>query len=435
MTKKRIILTSAIGTVALGTLAVSLTLAWYGASNLLSINTFDITIEGNTTLKISTGRDINTFKEELTARELKEDFLFEPVSSMKKEAWMNEKRIMPVFYNYDGQEILTQYDAFSLSDKIGINQDIAAFIFDNDNRLLTTGQLHDIVKADNYSEILENRFPNLTKEDAEKIIRKINDLYNNDYSSRFGFFSKRIYLLSSLSYYVSLDVDEGKSYFNNDSDSNFARAQTIYADMRKENPDTTVTINEIQNSLDNLKNCIRMSILVNVEGNYKYYIIDPYKDTSDPVKYGGMLDIDGDGYFDTYDDAGKERTRVFGEMNDESLIVYNNPIRSTLLESIDPKPFDQFYGNCFEGIQKSTAYTYNETASFNNGLEIKEEESISFEDLRANDSLIKIPCYQNVVTEIVISVYLEGWDHQCINSTMGANFDSKISFKLNGGIV
>ena len=361
MTKKRIILTSAIGTVALGTLAVSLTLAWYGASNLLSINTFDITIEGNTTLKISTSRELDTFKEELTARELKEEFLFEPVSSMKKEAWMNEKYDMPVFYDYDGTVHTT------------------------------------------------------------------------------GFFSKKIYLLSSLSYYVSLDVDEGKSYFNNDSDSNFARAQTMYADWKEQHPDTTVTINDIQDGLDNLKNCIRMSILVNVEGNYKYYIIDPYKDETEPVKYGGMLDMDGDGYFDTYKDyldGGKEKTKIYGELNDESLIVYNNPIRSSFLNGIEPKPFDEYFGNCFEGTQDYTAtYTYNEQASLSNGLEIAEEESISFEDLRQNDSLIKIPCYQNVVTEIVISVYLEGWDHQCVNKTKGASFDSKISFKLNGGIV
>ena len=362
MTKKRIILTSAIGTVALGTLAVSLTLAWYGASNLLSINTFDISIEGNTTLKLSTRRDLDSFKEELTAEELKENFLFEPVSSIKKETWMDEQKDMPEFY-----------------DVFGLKQ--------------TT-----------------------------------------------GFFSKKIYLLSSLSYYVSLDVDEGKTYFNNDSDSNFARAQTIYADMKKQDPDTTVTINQIQESLDNLKNCIRMSILVNVEGNYKYYIIDPYKDETDPVKYGGMLDIKEpfDGYYDTYIDYldySKEKTKIYGEYNDESLIVYNNPVNTNLFDNINTKTYDPFFGNCFEGVQNPKVYTYNEAASYANGFEIKEEESISLEDLRNNDSLIKIPCYQNVVTEIVISVYLEGWDHQCINSTTGANFDSKISFKLNGGIV
>lgn len=362
MTKKRIILTSLISTAALGTLAVSLTLAWYGASNLLTVNTFDITMEGNTTLKISTKRDLDSFKEELTARELREDFLFEPVSAMKRSAWMDTQNDMPTFYDYTGVAHYT------------------------------------------------------------------------------GFFSKKIYLLSTLSYYVSIDVEDGKSFFNNDSDANFARAQTLHAEMKKDNPDTPVTINEIQDSLDNLKNCIRMSILVNAPDHYQYYVIDPYKEGI--TKYGGMLDMDNDGYYDTYErrnphEIGKmdHYTKVFGELNDEELIVYNDPINSLRFDDVDNSPEDWFYGNCFEGAQNIKNYTYNEQASIANGLKIAEEESISFEDLRNHADLIKIPCYQNVVTEIVVSVYLEGWDRQCINGTMGASFDSKISFKLNGGIV
>lgn len=364
MTKKRIILTSAISTVALGTLAVSLTLAWYGASNLLSINTFDISLAGNTTLKISTRRDdLNSYREEITDRELKDEmpksFLFEPVSSMKKEVWMNESYDMPVFYDYDGTVHTT------------------------------------------------------------------------------GYFSKKIYLLSTLDYYVSIDVEDNKTYFNNDSDSNFARAQTIYAEEKKRNPDLTATVNEIQQKLDDLKYCIRLSILVNSPDSYKYYIIDPYKDENEQVKYGGFLDMDNDGFYDTYKDYldySKEKTKLFGEVNDENLIVYNNPV-STPLENTRHPEYDPINGNCFVGSQDPNAYTINEEASYANGLRIAEEESISFADLHENDSLIKIPCYKDIPTEIVISVYLEGWDHQCINGTMGASFDSKISFKLNGGIV
>ena len=86
MTKKRIVLTSLVSAIALGTLAVSLTLAWYGASNLLNVNYFDITIVGTTTLKISTSTDIDSFREDISDEELKQElqknFLFEPVSSM-----------------------------------------------------------------------------------------------------------------------------------------------------------------------------------------------------------------------------------------------------------------------------------------------------------------------------------------------------------------
>ena len=379
MTRKRIILTSIIGTVALATLATSITLAWYGASNMLNINTFDIGIIGNSNLKISTKTDLDSFREEITSEQFKEeigkDFLFVPVSSMYRNSWMDENKDMPVFYDCSSY----------LTPSSGIP----------DKKIATT-----------------------------------------------GFFSKKIYLLSSISYYVSLDLSEDKTFFNNNSDANFSRAQTIYADIKKTDPDTTVTINEIKDSLDNLKNCMRMSILVNIEGNYKYYVIDPYKDTNDKTVFGGLLDNDGNGYYDVYTDYSdgpdqkKERETVYGEVNDRSLIVYDDPENDGSSPSTyHPTPSDQYFGNSFLGENKDTAYTFNKQASIANGMKFVEEESISFEDLRNNESLIKIPCYKDVITEIVISIYLEGWDHQCINATMGASFESKISFKLNGGIV
>lgn len=379
MTKKRIVLTSLVSAIALGTLAVSLTLAWYGASNLLNVNYFDITIVGTTTLKISTSTDIDSFREDISDEELKEelqkDFLFEPVSSMCRNNWMEEEKDMPVFYDCSSP---------------------------------------------------------LTPSSGIPYIKEATS----------GYFSKKIYLLSTLDYYVSIDPDEESTFFKNDSASNSARAQVIYDDMKKMDPDTTVTKDEIKESLENLKYCLRASILVNQEGYYKYYIIDPWKDENENTKYGGLLDNDGDGYFDTYTDTSKgitnkeEKETVYGEVNDRSLIVYDDPLHDESIGNTNtPIKRDSFYGNCFEGLNKETAYTFNEQASLEKGLKFAEEESISMKDLRENESLIKIPCYKDVPTEIVVSIYLEGWDHQCINGTMGASFDTKISFKLNGGII
>ena len=386
MTRRRIILTALIGTLALSTLAVSLTLAWYGASNLLSVNTFDLEITGNSTLKVSTKQEKDSFREEITSDQLKAEeksFLFEPVSSMCKDTWMNEQKDMPVFYK------------------------------------------------------LKNDAPNADIPFAEAATAENSAQYGHP-----GFFSKKIYMLSTISYYVSIDPDETKTYFINNSDANFSRAQTIYTDIKKQDPDTTVTVNEIKDSLDNLKNCLRVSILVNIEGNYKYYIIDPWKDEVNKTVFGGVLDNDGNGYFDTYTDVSegitnkKEKETVYGEVNDRSLLVYNNPLHSTPQPGDnEPAKYDPYFGNCFEGENKDTAYTFDAQGSYANGMRFAEEESISMEDLKRNESLIKIPCYKDVVTEIVISVYLEGWDKQCINATMGASFESKISFKLNGGIV
>ena len=381
MTKKRLILTALIGTIAIGTLSASITLAWYGASNLLSVNYFDITIVGNTTLKLSTSKDLDSFREDLTSKQLKEDmekdFLFEPVSSMYKSNWMDEQKDMPTFYS-------------------------------SPTHLTPSSGIPDLKEATT------------------------------------GFFSKKIYFLSNFSYNVTLDVD--KCLFENDKDSNFLRAQAIQADMKKENPDTTVTVSDVEDSLNNLINCLRVSILVNVEDNYKYYIVDPTKEVGDVTTFGGLLDNDNDGYYDTYYephydanhliDGYDEKETIYGEVNDRSYIDYDPPLHDkSEPNTVEPERVDSFYGNCFTGMSKETVYTYNAASSRAKGLTFANEESLSLTEIREDPSKINIPCYKDVITEVVISFYLEGWDRQCINGTMGASFNTKLSFKLNGGII
>ena len=377
MNKKNIILTAIVGTIALATLSVSITLAWYGASNRLQINTIDVGIVGNGDLKVSTSTDVDSFVESLNNESFKdsigENFAFEPVSSMYKNRWMDIKNDVPLFY-----------DTSSASTP-------------------TSGE------------------PELTTMDH-------------------GYFSKKLYLMANRDYYATLDID--KCIFENNVDSNFLRAQTIYAEREGEEG-FNLTKAEIKDGLDNLLKCLRVSLLVKAENYYKYYIIDPTKEENEPATvFGGLLDNDGDGYFDTYSDvrdgfnAQKERETVYGEVNDRSLIVYDNP--NGVIDNEEdtlPKLTDPYFGNSFVGVSKNNIYTYNEQASIANGLEFAKEESLSLEDIRNNDSSILIPCRSYVPTEIVVSIYLEGWDRECVNNTMGASFNTKLSFKLLRGIM
>ena len=56
------------------------------------------------------------------------------------------------------------------------------------------------------------------------------------------------------------------------------------------------------------------------------------------------------------------------------------------------------------------AYTYNEQLSLDAGVKYKQEPSISLEEIASDDNPVLIPCYNGVPTEIVLSIYLEGWD-------------------------
>lgn len=377
MNKKRIVLTALVGTVALAAISVSITLAWYGSSNRLSVNYLDVGIKGDDHLKLSLTNEEGSFVSHLGNEQLKDpnnDYQFEPVSSMFKNNWMNEQKDMPIFY-------------------------------DSSTALTPTSGIPDL-----------------------KVANK-------------GFFSKKIYLLSDVNFFATFDGEQ--SFFKNNEDSNFLRAQTLYNSYKNE-PGFNFSIDQLKKNLDDLEKCLRVSILVNNPNYYRYYIIDPNKDDGEVTTFGGRLDNDGDGYYDTYDHVEmvnnqmvhEEKETIYGEVLDRSKIVYNNPLHDSSVDDTTT-PETSFFGNSFNGISKETVYTYDEQASMANGLEFAKEESVTFQDIADSgvNTNILIPCYANVATEIVVSIYLEGWDKQCVNATMGASFEGNLSFKLlKGGL-
>ena len=370
MNKKKIITSAAIGTIALVGLSVSLTLAWYGASDRLNMRSLDVVVAGQTNLKISTSTEESTFVSDLDLSPARNEFVFVPVSSMNKKAWMDQKSDTPKFYDCSSS--------------------------------LVPSSGEPALEATNY-----------------------------------GFFQKKLYLKTNLDYYVTLDVDPNSEYVTSEflanDEVNTARAQQL----KRDNPSWTMSVSEIKEKLDNLVNCLRVSILVTEEDHYSYYIIDPTKQSSDVTYLGGRLDNDRDGYFDVYRNTSGEAYEVlYGEVNDRGLAKYNAPDPSVPEEAKKHDSEEEHYfGNSFEGVSKNTVYTYDETASLANGLSIAKEESFSLDDINSEATKLLIPCYGGVPTEIVVSIYLEGWDLDCINATMGASFSTKLSFKLLRGII
>ena len=102
MNKKRIVITALVGTIALAAVSVSISLAWYGSSNRLSVNYLDVEMTGDDHLKLSLTGEEGSFVTSLTDTQLKDpnnEFRFEPVSTMFKSKWMDEQKDMPVFYD------------------------------------------------------------------------------------------------------------------------------------------------------------------------------------------------------------------------------------------------------------------------------------------------------------------------------------------------
>lgn len=366
MNKRKIIISTLTGTIALAALSISLTLAWYGASDRLNVENMQVEVYSKGNLKISFSPSKETFVENI---EDKEEIEFAPVSSMFSSEWMDQKADKPEFYDSAYKHILSNLEPY--------------------------------------------------KEKAE-----------------FGFYQKDVYLLTTTpNQYAVLDLaDEadGGSFFK--TGDNFARAQDLY---NKYHDVWNLSLSDIQDKLDNLINCLRVSILVNQENYYHYYIIDPTKNEGDVTYLGGRLDNDKNGYYDSHKDLnGLPKEVIYGEVNDRSLIAYDDPVDPNFKDNSAPTVVDEashFLGNSFVANSKPSVYTYNESKSKENGFEIATEDSLSLEKLKTDDTSLLIPLTSGVPTKIVLSIYLEGWDLDCINATMGASFNTKLSFKLKGG--
>lgn len=240
-----------------------------------------------------------------------------------------------------------------------------------------------------------------------------------------GYFQQKIYLKSDFTYNVTLSLED--SFFKVDEEANQKRAELLHKDSDK------YTVEEYKEKLDNLINALRLSILIPDEQNYKYFIFDPFKKENEEIRYAGRLDNDNDGYYDVYEylDHGNiiQKETVYGEVNNRENLVYNDP--SGIDVPVEER--NHYDGNSFLGVSNPNAYSFDEEQSLNNGVEFVIEDSLAPKDLETNASALLIPCEAGKPREIVMSIYLEGWDPECINATMGASFINEISFKLAKG--
>ncbi|MFA7032378.1 MAG: hypothetical protein WC201_02300 [Bacilli bacterium] len=258
----------------------------------------------------------------------------------------------------------------------------------------------------------------------------IDNQFMNDPSdaseATFGFYSQELYLKSSQNVYVTLvkdsQLNEGEQpLFVADSAANIVQANRLSSQAEY----ASYSLEEITQRLDRVIYSLRLSILVLNDDeeetfpDYAYYIIDPFKEEA--TMLGGVLDNDLDGYYDSYD--GQEV--VYGEVTNTDRAIYDAALvnDSTLDGEL----------TCFNSAHAAGIQPFNYASSIANGLVIKEENSIALEDI---DSFIEgegmnIPLKANVSKRIVISIYLEGWDHDNVNCTMFGSFLVNLKFKVS----
>ncbi len=222
-----------------------------------------------------------------------------------------------------------------------------------------------------------------------------------------GFYSVPMYLYCDRDMYVS--IDSKTTGFAVDEKKNLETAKELHE------KDDKYSVDEYVKALAGVVNSLRFSIY-DCE-TYKYWIIDPYKgDTT--TYYGGTLDLDGSGSFDTYYDSDNKifKEFLFGEYQDPENIVYTDePIEDTTTT------FNAFSANHVQGAQTVDMDYY-----LSNNL-IAKEESYTPEELSKGDM---IAMKNHVPHRIVLSIYIEGWDRDNTSVSAMGSFFSSIKFKL-----
>jgi hypothetical protein len=217
-----------------------------------------------------------------------------------------------------------------------------------------------------------------------------------------GFYQFDFYFLSSHDAYIYLDPD------------------TFLSASKEENAKTAAKKNLSSDELNQIEHCARVSFY-NAEMGYKIY--EPNAEVGSTTLLGGRLDITPrDGYFDYGSD---KKELLYGEYNSDATLYYGETGAVKALTGT---------ASCFNALSASDVSALDlERSEKEGGLLIKKEETYPLSDLlhdpESNElghPLAYAP--MGVPTRVVVSVYVEGWDLDTVESVANASFDLKLVF-------
>jgi hypothetical protein len=169
--------------------------------------------------------------------------------------------------------------------------------------------------------------------------------------------------------------------------------------------------------LDKVANAMRISFY----SDLGYLIYEPNVTSPSMTAFAGKLNVRGsDGYYD-FDNAGKEV--LYGDYNKNGAsLIYDTQSRVTSLSAP---------ATAFNALTSPDAQSLNLARSLSEGnLIIQHEVTHTLSELTNQDEtkypIVYIPADQN--KRVVISIYLEGWDRDMVDSIGNAHFNLNLCF-------
>ena len=252
---------------------------------------------------------------------------------------------------------------------------------------------------------------------------------NGDYApeediARWGYYSQHLYLYSNANIFATIDPEdfvaqeiEARNKIYAKTLMNEKNTMDTYHEDHPDFSDEDI-YNDIVNNLNSLKKCLRIGLYDVLEN--KFHIIDPYKDGD--TLLGGRADLFANRYYDSYTNIDNYESYeiIYGEVSNRGNAVY--------LDARDTDTDKPAKYTSFDSRTKAGVHAFDLDKSLANGLEIKEEGALALDDIEEN---ILLDLHGGVPKEIVLMVYMEGWDKDCTNVHMGGAFDIGIKFKVS----
>ena len=243
-----------------------------------------------------------------------------------------------------------------------------------------------------------------------------------------GYFSKKYYFKADDDLYVTIDPDN--TFIAANEEYNATEAVRLYdfyqnTDEEKYEKYKTLSVDDIYTRLNRIVFAMRFSILIKDDYKYQYAIIDPNYEKETVL--GGVLDNASDQYFDAYRKDGTEDyyERVYGEYegtpaHDEEPLAHDSEF-----------VFQDDLPSAFNARHKQGVKKFNlKKSETENNFKFKNEGAINLHDFKKDIKPFHFPLKMDTPKEVVISIYIEGWDKDSVNYTMGAAFKSNLTFKI-----
>jgi|GEM_PF-5797229 hypothetical protein len=236
-----------------------------------------------------------------------------------------------------------------------------------------------------------------------------------------GFFQQVFYLKADDDVLVSLDFE--KSFARSDHERNVERStKEVLSDSSVPEEEREAEIARRAQARDEVLKSLRLSFLDRSKDHYSYTLVAPGREEGEKTLFGGPLDIDNTGYYNTalFPD-GTRREIFYGAVKNREKIVYGEKT-----SSIPVEPGES--GDIFVARHSPSTYPVEVAESLENGLEVEEEDALSWKEFTAQG--LSFHLKKDTAFPFVLSLYIEGWDVSSVNATMFSSFQAVLSFRI-----